>query len=146
MGKKKQGSLVNVSVKGFGKLAKPASDAIGLVADAGKFLAQFFKPPLKQAVGMLTDRLEYSRWERQQRLGMRAAEFLKVKGLRAPTRPLPASIALPLIEAATLEEDDDLQDIWARLLVNGADASAPEIRRAYISILESLNGPFYRLL
>jgi hypothetical protein len=39
---------------------------------------------------------------------------------------------VPLLENATLEEDEDLQDIWARLLVNSADASSGiEPRRAF---------------
>jgi hypothetical protein len=143
---KKRGGLVKISTKGLGKFAKPASEAIGLASGTGKFLAQFIRPPLKQAVGMLTDELAYRRWERQQRLALRALAFMKEKGLKTPTRPLPANIALPLLAAATLEENDEMQDVWARLLVNGADAREPEIRHAYISILESLTPLDARLL
>jgi len=48
-------------------------------------------------------------------------------------------IAIPLFQAASLEEDDELQDIWARLLVNAADSGRDlEIKRMYITILEDL--------
>jgi hypothetical protein len=50
----------------------------------------------------------------------------------------PPKIFIPLIEAAVTEDDDDeLQDLWARMLINAADADkASEVRRAYISILQ----------
>jgi hypothetical protein len=48
-------------------------------------------------------------------------------------------VAIPLIQGGSLEEDDWLQDRWAALLVNAADASSHvEVRRAFISILEDL--------
>ncbi len=143
---KKRGALVKVSAKGIGKFAKPTSEAIGYAAETGKFLAQFIRAPLRQAVGILTDTLAYHRWERQHRLALRAQEFLKEKGLKAPTRPLPANIAIPLLTAATLEEDDDMQDVWARLLANAGDASEPEIKRAYVFILENMTPREARLL
>jgi Abortive infection alpha len=46
---------------------------------------------------------------------------------------------VPLLEAASLEDDDSLQDLWARLLVNAANVhSRTTLQRAYISILEQL--------
>jgi hypothetical protein len=57
----------------------------------------------------------------------------------APTRTIALNIGLSLLENATLEEDDDLQDVWARLLVNGGDAdSGIEIRRAFVSVLAEM--------
>ena len=50
-------------------------------------------------------------------------------------------IAIPLIQAALLEENDELQDIWARLLVNAADAdSGVNVERALVTILQDF-GP-----
>ena len=47
---------------------------------------------------------------------------------------------MPLIEAASLEEDDDLQDIWARLLANAADAeSGVDVQRRFVTILQDFN-------
>jgi len=49
------------------------------------------------------------------------------------------SIAIPLLQSAFLEEDDELQDVWAQLLANAANANYKrEIRRTYISILQDL--------
>lgn len=53
---------------------------------------------------------------------------------------MPIKHAIPLFSAASLEEDDYLQDIWARLLVNFTiDTSSVEATRTYIDILERLS-------
>ena len=84
--------------------------------------------------------LAYVRWERTQRLWTRADVFLAENGLDAPTRLLPYKVGVPLIEAASLEEDDDLQDIWARLLANAADAeSGVDVQRRFVTILQDFN-------
>ncbi len=50
------------------------------------------------------------------------------------------NVFVPLIEAATLEEDNDLQDAWAAMLVNAANTNSDvEIRRMFISILQDMN-------
>ena len=47
---------------------------------------------------------------------------------------------MPLLEYATLEEDDNLQDMWARLIVNGTVKSTGiNIERSYIEILGQLS-------
>lgn len=90
-------------------------------------------------MGIVEDRLKYLRWERQIRLAERANALLKERGLAQPSRQVPLRIAIPLLQGGSLEEDDWLQDRWAALLVNAADAAAEvEVRRAFISILEDL--------
>ena len=84
---------------------------------------------------MFEDHLKVVRFERLIRLMDRVRNILVEKGLPGPTRKIPLSIAVPLLESATLEQNDDLQEIWARLLVNGGDASSGiELRRAFVSV------------
>ena len=64
-------------------------------------------------MGLFEDRLMYARWERQMRLMSRAEEFLKKSGLFAPTRAVPLKLAVPLLQAVILEDNDELQDRWA---------------------------------
>ena len=59
--------------------------------------------------------------------------------MNGPNRTIPLNVGLPLLENATLEEDNDLHDVWARLVVNGGDAdSGIEIRRAFVSVLAEM--------
>ena len=107
--------------------------------DLGGFIARYVGGPLGQACGIVEDKLKYMRWERQIRLMQRAEEFLAERRLDKPTRAVPLPFIIPLLQAGSLEEDDSLQDRWALLLVNAADAdSQTEARKAFISILEDL--------
>ncbi|MDM0006201.1 Abi-alpha family protein [Variovorax sp. J22G73] len=125
--------------KAVEEIAKTTGKAIDAARDAGGFIAKFIAGPLEQGMGIFEDRLRYTRWERQHRLMLRAEEFLRRSGLSSPTRAVPLKLALPLIQGASLEDDDMLQDRWAALLVNAGNADFPfEIRRAYASILEQL--------
>lgn len=125
--------------KAVQEVAKAAGQAIDAAREAGGFIARFVSGPLEQGIGIFEDRLKYMRWERQVRYMQRAQEFLRLAGLSSPTRPVPLKLAIPLIQGATLEEDDNLQDRWAALLVNAANANFKgEVRRSYVTILEQL--------
>ena len=79
------------------------------------------------------------RFERRVCLADRVRNVLIEKGMTGPTRKIPLNIGVPLLENATLEEDDDLREIWARLIVNGGDAgSGIELRRAFVSVLAEM--------
>ena len=129
------------------EIARTAGKGIDAARELGSFIAQFIRGPLEQASEMVEDKLKYMRWERQQRMIQRSKEFLKQLGLDAPTRAVPMKIAIPILQAASMEDDDSLQDIWVRLLVNAGDAGwKVEIKRMHISILEDLSSLDVRIL
>lgn len=131
---------VNAIASAVEEVAKVTGKSVDAISKLGGFISEYTRAPLEAAVGIFADKLNYMRWERQQRLLIRAREFSARAGLSGPTRPVPLSFAVPLLESASLEEDDSLQDLWAILLVNAADVTtAIDHRRAYISILEQLN-------
>jgi len=133
--------------KAAGEIAKTASKVIDASREFGGFVSRFISGPLEQGVGIFKDKLTYMRWERQVRLMKRAEEFLASQGLSGPTRALPLKIAVPLFQAASLEDDDYLQDLWAKLLVNGATGeSGVALNRVYIDILERLTPLEARIL
>lgn len=121
------------------EVAKTTGKAIDAAREAGGFIARFVSGPLEQGIGIFEDRLRYMRWERQIRLMQRTQDFLRRVGLSAPTRPVPLKLLIPIMQGASLEENDDLQDRWAALLVNAANANfRSEVRRSYGVILEQL--------
>ncbi len=125
--------------KAIQEVAKTAGKAIDATREAGGFIAKFIAGPLEQGIGIFEDRLKYMRWERQIRLMQRANEYLALSGLSAPNRPVQMKLAIPIMQGASLEEDDSLQDRWAALLVNAGNAAfSAEVRRSYVSILEQL--------
>jgi hypothetical protein len=128
------------TAKATQEVAKTAGKAIDAGEKLGRFIARFISGPLEQGIGIFEDKLRYMRWERQQRLMKRAEDFMREVGLNQPTRPLQLKFAVPLLQAASLEDDDYLQDLWAKLLVNAANAtSGVDQKRAFVDILESLS-------
>lgn len=122
------------------EIAKSASKGIDAAGGMGTFISRYVSGPLEQASGILEDRLCYIRWERRQRLMRRAEEFRKQHGLPLPDRPIPLKHAVPLFFHATLEEDDNLQDMWARLLINGTNESTRiNLERSFIEILAQIS-------
>ncbi len=129
------------SVKAAQEIAKTGCKGIDAVRALGEFVAKFIDGPLEKASGIVEDHLRYVRWERQIRLTNRVEKFLQERGLDAPTRAVPIKVAIPLFQAAWVEENDELQDMWARLLASAADArSDVEVTRGLVSVLQDL-GP-----
>lgn len=124
---------------GWAKATEATAEVSKEAIQAGRDLGRFISGPAGEVVGMLRDHLKVVRFERQIRLRERVRHFLSERGMDGPTRTVSLKIGLPLLDHATLEEDDELQDLWARLLVNGGDAdSGIEIRRAFVSVLAEM--------
>lgn len=125
--------------KAVGEIAKTTGKAIDVSSRFGGFMARFVTGPLEQLSGIAEDKFKFMRWERQLRLMDRADAVLKSRGMTAPTRAVPLNIAIPILQAGSLEESNELQDLWANMLVNAADESVDVLFRcAFISIAEDL--------
>ncbi len=119
--------------------AKTTSKAIEASEHFSRFIAVHVGESFKTAMGIFDDKLKFIRWERQYRFMTRVEELKSELGSNVSMRPLPLKYAIPLLEAATLEDDDYLQDMWAKLLINSAnEQSDVNLQRSYINILEQL--------
>ncbi|MGW9332764.1 Abi-alpha family protein [Bosea sp. NPDC055594] len=135
----------------FGKagqeIGKATSRGIDAAQTVGGFFGKYLAGPLEQTAGMLEDRLRFTRWERQLRLRRRAQEFLEAQGQSGPTHKVALNFGVPLIEAASLEENDELQDVWAQLLANAASNEAGIQRLpAFVSMLKDMSPLDARIL
>ncbi len=109
--------------------------------EAARSFGRVIKGPIDDLIGMVQDRVRFARWDRQLALADKADAIMKARGLSKPTRELPLNFAVPLLTTAVLEEDDELQSTWARLLVNAGDAATEmELRTAYVEILRGMSG------
>ena len=106
---------------------------------AANKLAMCLVEPIEQAAGMLTDKLVYMRLENLHRLHHRF-ESKRKEIDDYVFRGMSWKIGLPLIAAATLEDDEHLQELWENLLVNATNANSQvEVKRSFASILEDLS-------
>lgn len=126
---------------GWAKAIQASAEFGGKVIDAARGLGGFIAGPAAEVVGMVEDQLKVARFERRIRLMDRVDALMKERGMSGPTRQLPLAVGLPLLSYAAVEEDDELQDRWATLLTNAADAdSGTEMRRAFVSMLADMTG------
>lgn len=119
--------------------AKTVGKGIDLANNVGGFIAPLIRGSLEQGIGIFEDKLKYMRWERQIRLMNQAEEYMKKQGIVEIINPIPLKFAIPLLQGASLEDNDDLQDLWAKLLVNSVSDKGIELKRVYIDILERLS-------
>lgn len=127
------------SAKATQEVAKAAQKGIDASEKLGGFLAKVFGGPMEDLAGMVGDKLRVMRWERQVRLIDRVEEINRSRKVLGKEVPVAPKLAIPLIESASLEENDTLQDLWARLLSSAQDERMSEIvRTAFIDIIKQL--------
>lgn len=128
---------IEETAKAAQEIAKAAGQGLRVIEKTGGFIAKHIDASLTAAFGMLADRLQFTRDVRRARLFKRFEEEMLALGSQPNVKPLPLGFAIDAIEQGSIEEVDELQDMWARLLANAADAStAVEARRSHISILK----------
>jgi hypothetical protein len=121
------------------EVAKTARTGIEAAQGFGSFVARVLGEPIETAVGLVSDRLKFVRFERQVRLANRYAEVMAFRGLSSEEQAVPPKIALPAIENASLEEGDELQDLWANLLASCHDKNLNGVvRSGFVDIIRQL--------
>lgn len=124
------------------EIAKTTGKVIDTASSAGGFLAEFVREPLRERFGIITDTIKYRRWENLLDLQERAKRKLEALGLESQARQIwqiPLNVGVPLLEAASLVEDDYLREHWANLLVNFANPNSGVVaQKALVSVLEEI--------
>jgi len=88
---------------------------------------------------MIADDLKIKRWKRQIRLIDRVNQIIEERRYSEAPTPVPPKIALPVFHEASLEDNDFLQDMWAKLLIAAMHQHENQkIRTAYIDIIKQL--------
>lgn len=125
----------DIPKKSAGKLTE--SVARGLDAFVDMFR------PFSEARGLKADNIRLQREEVAIEIAKRAKAKLAME--KAPIKPIPPKILVPLIESSSIEdiEDQTMIEMWAELL---ASASKNAISPRFISILKEMNGEQAELL
>ena len=124
--------------KGVAESAKFGTTSVEATQKMLSFLAKVFDEPIETTVGMIGDKLKFIRWQRQLRMADEVYKILRQRGVDK-TRPIPPKFAISMLEQASLEEQDELQDIWCNLIANSLDPNFnSEIRYAFVEIIKGL--------
>ena len=92
---------------GIGKAAEKALD----------FIEKIVAGPIMEGTGIFTDKVKYWRFKNQVNIITKARAFLKEKGIETPKK-IPIKDVSTLLEYASFEEEEVMQNSWAKLLAN----------------------------
>ena len=107
------------------------------LAQVGRFMRETFPLATAELDKALGAEIVKRASDREQRFSRTVADVAAERSLTAPTREAPVGVLYPLLEAALLEDDDDLRKHWAQMFINAVDAnSTAETRRAYVSLFQ----------
>jgi hypothetical protein len=123
-----------VAIMGLKHVGKPAAE---VVAD---FLKRVLAPTgdaLGEAVAQPIVDWQRRRVERAQSIVADAAKLVQEAG--ATPRQVPGRVLMPLLERASLEEEETLRAKWVLLLTTAATPGAKTVLPAYVSILSELS-------
>lgn len=105
---------------------------------------------MKRIAGPLADEIGESLalMARPYRIALSVKMFQKTQRMLMeagmPAQPVPPRLFLPMLEAASIENDEDLHTKWSALLANAA--SSDKVHPSYIEILKQLTPDDARLL
>jgi hypothetical protein len=118
---------------------KTIQDGIKAAEKLATYIANITREPVDDLVGILSDRLKFYRWKHQLSLKDKIEHIVKERNLEGKLTPVRPKILLELLENASLEDDDNLQDLWARLFISASDPSLKDkVRSAFINIVKQL--------
>jgi len=110
----------------------------GALKPFSDLIQSLFGPAATEAGLMLRDHVHSFRMKRQVRLLERTNEVLHEA--RIEPQQVPLKVLAPIFENASLEENDDLQDIWANMLANAANPQDPSsVAPSFQAILKELS-------
>ena len=121
-------------------LADAAKELAGVakpIAEAGaKLIENLLGEPCKVAGAMLSDQIYAWQWRNRVRIAARAKQIMDEQ--TTAEKVLPTGFLLTLVEEAGKVEDPDLQELWSRLLANGAADDAAQ-HPAFIDALKKMS-------
>jgi hypothetical protein len=100
-----------------------ATKALDLTEAAGDFIGRIVGPPAEQLGGLLADQIGFWRARNLNRLADKW--FKEVDKRQIPPErlhSLPFGEAFRALEAASMEEEENVQELWANLLANASDS------------------------
>ena len=139
---------LKASAEAVKEVAKTTGKAIVLGERIGAFMARIFGGTLEQGVGIWQDKFKYKRLNNLISHIEKLSKKMNETGLNSSQlRFLSMKFGIPLLECASLEEDDYLQDLWANLTINAINmSSGVNLQRAHIATLEEMSELEARIL
>lgn len=115
--------------------------AIELAKD---FLGKLVSPAFTEFGILIADNVKYLRFKNQVRILLKAKEYVENKNIEL--REIPVKILAPLLDNASLEENEEMQDKWAKMIVNLVDSKKNLQNQIFPYILSQISLQEYEAL
>ena len=126
--------------KAIQEAAKAVSKSLEISEKFGGFLRNILGEGFENLGGMFADWTQFYRLQNSIKLRDKVNEIFKSRELEGGTTPLLPKHVIPILQYASLEDDDDIRDMWAGLIANAADPNvAFQIKRFFITILSEID-------
>jgi hypothetical protein len=104
---------------------------------AKDFLGKLITPSIEELGLVLSDNIKYFRFKNQVKILLKAKNITEKNNINI--KQIPIKLLVPLLENASLEEDDKLQDKWAVLLANMVDSEQNTQNHIFPYILSQIS-------
>ena len=127
---------------------KAIQKGLDLTDRAANFLGTVFGGASENIGGILSDQTKHWRAKNLDRIALFWKERITERGMpEEALEHLSFGDAFKVIEAASMEDSEDVQRMWADLIANATDPEkSTEIKKVYIDLLKSLSSPEVILL
>lgn len=123
----------------IGKIVDVCSKGLELAQQLSPFFRKVLGEPLETVGGIMADWAAFFRYKNLLVIGDRLEEIHYKRQLEGKSIPIPPRYAIPLIQAASMENDPDLREMWAGLIANATDPSkSVNLSKLHIETLKSL--------
>jgi hypothetical protein len=130
--------------KALAKAAESGTDALS--KEAQGFIKSIVRPAAAEIGQTLKDQIAAYRYNNLVKIVVRAKE--KVKDAKLSVSEVPLKIIHPMLEAASLEEEPNVQEMWSNLVAATSTGQVP-FASAFVEIMRQLSpeeGRFIQLL
>jgi Abortive infection alpha len=120
--------------------AKLGQELVKAVRDASGYFTDILGDIPKDLLGLLIgDRVKANRLERIAILWQQTRERLRDRGIGDPEPPS-LKYAIPILQAAADEENEELQDLWSRLLAAAMDPKRRDaMRQSFVETVKRMD-------
>ncbi len=126
------------SAKAVQEMAKATGQTTKVIERVGRFFSTVMGESIDTTCGMLADTLKFKRWKRQISLIEKTERIINDKNLEKDFHPIPPKLVLPIFHNASIEDDEYLHNIYAKLLASVLDPKKKVRRVAFVEILRQL--------
>lgn len=111
---------------------------------AKDFLGKLISPTIEEVGLLISDNIKFLRFKNQVKILLKAKNYVEKNNISL--KEIPIKILVPLLEKASLEDEEKLQEKWSNMLVNMVDSETNFQNQIFPHILSQMSIGEYEAL